>query len=134
MCSDIHSATCLYCNSGQNNGESISKCVYELLENVYSSFPLQALYMLTWPFYTDVNSYDCVGYSERNAPTTSYVPLSAQQGIAMQPVSITMQQQQQQQQQQQAYTPGVVYPAVPPQGGVYRPMSAADPISAPKQE
>lgn len=28
---------------------------------------MQAVYMVTWPFYTDVNNYECVGYeSPRN--------------------------------------------------------------------
>lgn len=78
------------------------------------------VYMLTWPFYTDVNNYECVGSSERNSYTpvpqypATYPPVSTQPGIAMQPVPTTM---------QQGYTPGVVYPT-----------SGAYPISAPKQE
>ena len=106
--------------------------------NISSAFLMQVVYMLTWPFYTDVNNYECVGYqSPRNRrlaqiqtaqdyPST-YVPVSAQSGIAMQQVYSAS---------GAVPAQGVVYPAsgaVPPQGVVY-PVSNAAPISVPKQE
>ena len=95
-------------------------------------FPLQGVYMMAWPTYSDVNNSEHNTTYPQALPAvaqypSAYAPVSNQLGIAMQPVAIGM---------QQSYTRATIYPvsgAVPPQGVVQHPVND-DPISAPKQE
>ena len=71
---------------------------------------VQSLAMALWPFFTDVNNYECIGYKRDTtntvapaaAPPQMYLP---GQAIPMQPVVFA---------QQQVYSQAGVYPATVP--------------------